>query len=72
MRCHDWYTIKEILGRLQVESEWVSSSNLLMFATSSGEAVIRKSNRIQPEMIQLMLDKLGIDESDFERAYQAQ
>lgn len=69
MKRYAWYTVREVLKQFQVQSAWLSSSDLLAFAGPNGVAVLHKANSIQPEIVHLLLDELGIAIDEFERAY---
>lgn len=71
MERYNWYVLKEALKRLQVKTVWASSANLLLLRGPKGSAAIRKDNSIPPEMVQFILDKLGIDIAEFGQAHEA-
>lgn len=68
---YNWHAIKETLKEFQVKTTWLSSSEWMAFGGPHGTAAMRKANNIQPETLQLLLDKLGVDVDAFKETYSA-
>lgn len=70
---YNWYMMKMVLKEFNVRTSWPEpTSHSMRFSGPDGRhATIYKSNNIKSEIVEWVVDILGLNMSEFERAYRA-